>query len=342
MRQQVTLGRTGIISPKNAFGALPIQRVDREYAAMLLRKAFDTGFRFFDTARAYTDSEEKIGYALGDVRHHIYIASKSFANTADDFWTHLESSLKSLRTDYIDIYQFHNPDFCPKPGDESGLYDAALKAKDQGKLRYIGITNHRLSVAEEAVRSGLYDTLQFPFNYLASPRDIALVEKCREMNMGFIAMKALSGGLINKSGAAYAWLSQYEHALPIWGIQRESELDEFIGYFDSPPVMDGPTVNIIEKDRQELAGNFCRSCGYCMPCPNGIQIYNCARMSQLIRRAPSKAWLGDYWREAMLNIENCVECGQCESKCPYNLNTINLLKANLADYKDILAGRVQV
>jgi len=342
MQNQVTLGRTGITSPKNAFGVLPIQRVDKEYAAMLLRKAYDAGFRFFDTARGYTDSEEKIGYALSGVRHDIVIATKTHAGTAGEFWTHLETSLKDLNTDYIDIYQFHSPAFCPKPGDESGLYDAALEAKKRGMIRHISITNHRLHVAEEAVRSGLYDTLQFPFSYLADPKDIALVELCREMNVGFIAMKALSGGLINKSDAAYAWLDQYDNVLPIWGIQRESELDEFISYFENPPVMDARITAIIDKDRSELVGNFCRSCGYCMPCPTGIRIFNCARMSQLIRRAPSATWLSAEWREAMFNIENCTECGKCESKCPYNLNTIRLLKANLADYKDILSGKVKI
>ena len=342
MQKQVILGRTGITSPKNAFGALPVQRVDKEYAAKLLKKAYEAGFRFFDTARGYTDSEEKIGYALCDVRQNIIIASKVHAETAGDFTKNLETSLKTLKTDYIDVYQFHNPAVCPKPGDESGLYDAALTAKEQGKIRFIGISNHRLHVAEEAVRSGLFDTLQFPFSYLADSKDIALVKLCREMNVGFIAMKALSGGLIDKSDAAYAWLSQYDNVLPIWGIQRERELDEFIRYFDEPPVIDERISAIIEKDRNELSGNFCRACGYCTPCPAGIRIPNCARMSQLIRRAPSATWLSDDWREAMQNIENCIGCGQCESKCPYNLNTISLLKENLEDYKAILAGKVQI
>lgn len=342
MQDQVVLGRTGITSPKNAFGALPIQRVDREYAAKLLRKAYHAGFRFFDTARVYTDSEEKIGYALGDVRHDITIATKTFPGTVEDFWKNLETSLKLMKTDYIDVYQFHTPDFCPRPGDESGLYDAALEAKKQGKIRFIGITNHRPHIAEEAAQSGLYDTIQFPFSYLAGDRDVALVELCRDRGIGYIAMKALSGGLITNSDAAYAWLAQYDNVLPIWGVQRESELDEFIRYFDDPPVLDERIAAIIEKDRSELTGSFCRSCGYCLPCPAGIRIFNCARMSQLIRRSPSDALLGDEWREAMFNIENCTECGQCESKCPYDLDIINLLKANLADYKDILAGRVSI
>ena len=148
----VTLGRTGIIVNKNGFGALPIQRIGKEEAALLLRKAFDAGVRYFDTARAYSDSEEKIGYALSDVRDQIFIATKTMADTPEKFWKDLEESLLKLKTDYIDIYQFHNPPVCPKPGDETGLYDAMLEAKKQGKIRFIGITNHRIDVAEEAVQ----------------------------------------------------------------------------------------------------------------------------------------------------------------------------------------------
>lgn len=338
----VTLGRTGIVSNKNAFGALPIQRVSAEYAGKLLRKAYDAGITFFDTARSYSDSEEKMGLALSDVRDKITIATKTPSTTTEGFWNDLETSLRLLKTDYIDIYQFHNPSFCPKPGDGTGLYEAMLEAKAQGKIRFIGLTNHRLHVAEEAVRSGLYDTLQFPFCYLATDRDIALVNLCKENNVGFICMKGLSGGLISNSAAAYAWQAQFDNTLPIWGVQKESELDEFLSYIDNPPSMDTPGVrDAIEKDRKELIGNFCRACGYCMPCPVGITINQCARMSQLIRRSPSANWLTPESQAMMMKIEDCLECGQCKSKCPYGLDTPTLLKQNLADYKDILAGKAQ-
>ena len=191
---QVTLGTTGITVNKNGFGALPVQRVTMEEAKKLLRKAFESGITFFDTDRAYTDSEEKLGEALSDVRDQIFIATKTAAKTADGFWKDLETSLKLLKTDYIDIYQFHNPAVCPKPGDGTGLYEAMLEAKEQGKIRHIGITNHRLAVAQEAIDSGLYEVLQFPFCYLATEKDLALVRQCKEKNIGFIAMKALSGG----------------------------------------------------------------------------------------------------------------------------------------------------
>ena len=336
----VTLGRTGITVSKNGFGALPIQRITRDEAAKLLRKAYDGGITLFDTARAYSDSEEKIGYAMSDIRNHIYITTKTAAQNAEEFWKDLETSLTLLKTDHVDVYQFHNPSFCPKPGDESGLYEAALKAREQGKIRFIGITNHRLAVAHEAIDSGLYDTLQFPFCYLCSEKDVELVEDCKKNNIGFIAMKALSGGLITNSAAAYAFEDQYDNVLPIWGVQRENELDEFLSYMEHPPMMNDEIRALIEADRKQLYGSFCRGCGYCMPCPAGIEINNCARMSLLLRRSPSEGHLSPEGQAKMMKIKDCLHCNQCMSKCPYGLNTPELLQRNLKDYEEVLAGKV--
>ena len=335
----VTLGSTGICVNKNGFGALPVQRVTKEDAVYLLRKAYDGGIRFFDTARAYSDSEEKLGEAFDGMREKVCIATKTAAQNAEDFWKDLEVSLHNLRTDYIDIYQFHNPAFCPKPGDGTGLYEAMLEAKAQGKIRHIGITNHRLAVANEAIDSGLYETLQFPFCYLATEKDLELVKKCKEADMGFIAMKALSGGLINNSAAAYAFEAQYDNVLPIWGVQRKSELEEFISYIDNPPVMNDEIKALIEHDRKELSGEFCRGCGYCMPCPAGIEINNCARMSLLLRRSPSAGHLSPEGQAKMKKIEDCLHCGHCKSMCPYGLDTAKLLEENYKDYKEVLAGK---
>lgn len=335
----VTLGRTGITVNKNGFGALPIQRITRDEAAKLLRKAYENGINLFDTARAYSDSEEKIGHALSDVRNEIILTTKTMAATAEDFWKDLETSLRLLKTDHVDVYQFHNPSFCPKPGDESGLYDAALKAKEQGKIRFIGITNHRLSVAHEAIKSGLYDTLQFPFCYLCSDEDLKLVDECKTADVGFIAMKALSGGLITNSAVAYAFEDQFDNVVPIWGVQRETELDEFLRYITRPPVMNDEIQAIIQADRKQLYGSFCRGCGYCMPCPVGIEINNCARMSLLLRRSPSAGHLSEAGQEKMMKIKDCLHCNQCMSRCPYGLNTPELLQRNLKDYEEVLAGK---
>lgn len=334
--KKMTLGRTGITVNRNGFGALPIQRATKEDACVILRKAYDNGIRFFDSARAYSDSEEKLGLALSDVRDEIIIATKTMGTTVEKFWQDLETSLSLLKTDHVDIYQFHNPSFCPKPGDGTGLYEAMLEAKAQGKIRFIGITNHQLKIAKEAVESGLYDTLQFPFSYLADNKDVELVKLCKEKNIGFICMKALSGGLITRSDAAYAYLAQYDNVLPIWGIQREKELDEFLSYQDEEPTMTDEIKALIDHDRNELAGDFCRGCGYCMPCPQDIKINNCARTSLLLRRAPSSNWLSESWQAEMKKIETCLNCGLCKSKCPYGLNTPELLRKNYEDYLTFL------
>ena len=335
----VRLGKTEIVTNKNGFGALPVQRVSDEEAVKILRRAYEGGITYFDSARYYTDSEHKLGLAFEGMRDKIYIATKTGAVTPEGFWKELETSLTNLKTDYIDVYQFHNPAFCPRPGDESGIYDCMLEAKKQGKIRHIGITNHRLKVAQEAIESGLYETLQFPFCYLATDEDKKLVEMCKEADMGFIAMKALSGGLITNSAAAYAFEAEYDNVLPIWGVQRMSELEEFLSYIVCPPTMTEEIQALIEKDRKELMGDFCRGCGYCMPCPAGIEINNCARMSLMIRRAPSAAQLTPEMQKKMMKIEDCLHCGACMKKCPYHLNTPELLQKNLKDYKEILAGK---
>ena len=342
--QTVTLGSTGITVQRNGFGALPIQRDDPETAVHLLRKAYEGGINYFDTARVYSDSEEKLGLAFGDmgVREKICIATKTHSKTPDGFRKDLETSLRLLKTDYIDIYQFHNPPQVFRPGDGTGMYECILEAKAKGLIRHIGFTNHSITLANECVDSGLYETLQFPFSYLSGEQEIALVRKCKEKNVGFIAMKGLAGGLITNSAAAYAGIALYENVLPIWGVQRENELDEFLSYIDHPPVLTPELQAVIETDRRELAGDFCRGCGYCMPCTVGIPINNAARMSQLIRRSPSAQFLSDEWQADMKKIEDCVDCGLCASRCPYQLDTPALLRKCYEDYKGILSGDISI
>lgn len=326
----MVLGKTKIKTIKNGFGALPIQRISVEESTKILRHAYENGFAFFDTARFYTDSEEKLGIALSDVRDNICIATKTMASNREEFRKDIETSLKMLRTDYIDLYQFHNPSFCPKPEDGTGLYEEMIKAREEGLIKYIGITNHRIHVANEAIDSGLYETLQFPFSYLATEREIELVKKCSEKDIGFIAMKALAGGLLNDSKIAYAFMTQYD-VLPIWGIQKLSELEEFISYTDNPPLYEDYKQQI-QEDKKVLSSDFCRGCGYCMPCPEGIEISTIARVSLMLRRAPARVYLTDEWKEEVSKVQNCTECNSCVELCPYGLDTPRLLRENYKDY----------
>ena len=216
----VKVGKTGIVTVQNGFGALPVQRCDMDTAIRILRKAYEGGMTYFDTARSYTDSEEKIGKAFAfdpEIRSKIFIATKTPAKTPEAFWKDLETSLKLLQTDYIDVYQFHMAERCYKPGDGTGMYECMQKAKEEGKIRHIGITAHKILVAKEAAESGLYETLQFPFSYLSGKQELELVDICRKNEVGFIAMKGLAGGLINRSDAAMAFMSEFDNVVPHLG-----------------------------------------------------------------------------------------------------------------------------
>lgn len=338
----VTLGNTGITTPQNAFGALPVQRVDMGMAVKLLRRAYEGGMTFFDTARAYTDSEVKLGEAFDGMRDKITIATKTGAKTPEAFWKDLETSLRNLRTDHIDIYQFHMMNQVWRPGDGTGMYECMQEAKAKGMIRHIGGTAHKIGIAEELVDSGLYETLQFPFCYLANDRDIALVQRCKEKGVGFIAMKGLSGGLLTNAAACMAFMTRYDNVVPIWGVQREEELEQWLHFFQEEPAMTDEMAAVIEKDRAELLGGFCRGCGYCAPCTKGIVINQCARMSQMIRRSPSASWLSPQWQAEMEKIDTCIECGACLKRCPYELPIPSLLRKNLEDYRKIVSGEIRI
>ena len=235
--QTFRFGNTGITMSRTGFGALPIQRVPYGEALPILRRAYEGGITYFDTARAYTDSEEKLGGAFGGAWDGITVSTKTTAKTADGFWKDLETSLKNLRTDHIDIYQFHNAQRVYRPGEEDGMYDAMLRAKEQGKILHIGITSHSIDVAEEACRSGLYESLQYPFSHLATQREQDLVRECEARGVGFICMKALSGGLVTDARLPFAFISRFPGAVPIWGIQRMGELEQILDLSEDPPEM---------------------------------------------------------------------------------------------------------
>lgn len=325
------LGRTGLTVTRSAFGALPVQRLTLEEGAALLRRGFEMGINFFDTARGYSNSEEKMGMGLSDVRDRIVIATKTPSTAAEGFWRDLEASLSMLKTDYIDIYQFHNPSKVPAAGSEA--YACMVEAKKQGKIRHIGITCHLLSNAYEALESGLYDTIQYPLSALSSDEEVEWAKKCGERDVGVIAMKALCGGLLTSAAPSMAFLRPMAHVVPIWGFQRDGELNEVIELEKNPPALDEAMRERIERDRAELGGDFCRGCGYCMPCTVGIRINMVARMPQLIRRSPPAPFFSDDWNEAFAVAETCTDCGLCMSRCPYGLEIPRLIRVAIEDRK---------
>jgi uncharacterized protein len=331
--QLTRLGRTNLQVTRTAFGVLPLQRVPLPEAVKILRRACNAGINFYDTARMYTDSEEKLGAAFSDVRDRVIIATKSTGTTKSEVLADLAASLQALRSDYVDLLQLHNPAPLPDPDDPNSCYAGLLAAREKGMTRFIGLSNHSLARAQAAVKSGLYDTVQYPLSSISAQNDLALIEDCRAADIGLIAMKPFSGGLITNAPAAFAFLRQYENVVPIWGFQRMRELEEILALDADPPALDEKMWETISRDRSELAGGFCRACGYCLPCPAEIPIPMAARMSLLLRRMPYQQFLTDDWYGEMHKIEQCRDCGHCTDHCPYGLDTPSLLRKMLADYE---------
>jgi aryl-alcohol dehydrogenase-like predicted oxidoreductase len=330
--KQRRFGRTDLNVSHSGFGALPIQRITFEESAALLRRAYEAGITFFDTANMYTDSEAKIGAALADVRQNIVIATKTAVGKPQWMMSNLENSLKMMKTDYVDILQLHNPSYVPVPGGADGVYKMLSNAKKQGKIRFIGISSHQRPLAIKAVESGYYDTLQFPLSMLSNDEDLALSPLCERHDVGLIAMKPMSGGLIKSGKTAFAFLNQYENILPIWGMQRMRELEEFLACEADPPKLDQAMWDEIYAERDILSGSFCRGCGYCLPCPVKIPIPTAARLSLLMSRAPVEPYLTSQWKAEMAKIDQCMMCRHCVHHCPYSLETPKLLKEEKAKY----------
>ena len=334
--EKVRFGKTELLASRTGFGAIPIQRISEEDAISLLRQAYEGGINIYDTARAYSDSEIKIGKALSDVRKDIILSSKTLSRDRDNILKDIETSLKNLQTDYVDIYQIHNPGFVPKQGDE--VYEAFAEIKRQGMIKHIGFTNHSLEHAINAAKSGLFDTIQYPLSPLSTPEEFGLVALCKELDLGYFAMKALAGGIITNAITSFVTLRQYENVIPIWGMQTKAELEEILSFENNPPEMTEEIKAIINKDREELSGSFCRGCGYCQPCPAEIPIELAAKITHSIFRMRKENFFTEEWREKMDRIKNCIHCNHCIDHCPYGLDTPSLLAAQL-EYYDVLYDR---
>jgi len=339
--KKILLGSTNMAVTKTAFGALPIQRCTIDEAVEILRAAKNAGINFFDTARAYSDSEQKLGIAFKGIREDIIIATKTHAASLDEMKRHLETSLEMLQTDYIDLYQFHN--VREVPDEDNPMYKYMLELKKQGVIRHIGVTSHSYQSAVTAIESGLYETLQYPIFCLSDEKDLSLTEKCREHNMGIIAMKGMGGGLIDDPKVAFSFIEKYDNVCTIWGVQKTEELNDFIELDKKPPELKGELQDKLQKYKSELQGEFCRGCGYCTSaCPVHIEINNCARMTQLCGRAVWQDFVTDEWQAKMQQINECIECRACVEKCPYGLDIPNLLKKNLANYEKFLIEKAVV
>jgi hypothetical protein len=328
------LGATALEISEIGFGGIPIIPLPREEAVSVVKHCFDLGITFFDTANMYPTSEEKIGIALKSNRNEVVIATKTTQRSAQGAADHIDLSLRQLQTDWIDLYQLHNVSNAEALSQvlaPQGAYEAVSKARDAGKIRFIGISSHSIATATEALKTGLFQTLQFPFNFIESDPADQLFPLASQNQVGLIGMKPLGGGVLERADLCFRFLQRHPYVVPIPGIRAEKEADEIVKLYRNPQPLSEADLKGIEQIRSELGEKFCRRCEYCMPCEQGVQIPSVFMLKAVVKRLSRegvKGWLG----KAMESAEQCIECGECEQKCPYHLPICDLLKENLALY----------
>lgn len=326
--EYVSFGNTGLTVSRVGFGGIPIQRIDAEGTKKLFEKLVECGVNYVDTARGYTVSEEYIGYAIDSlgIRDRLCLATKSMAATKDAMAKDIETSLKNLRTDHIDLYQIHNPsmeklDTILAPG---GALEALYEAKEAGRIRHIGLTCHSAKVFERALSLDFVESIMFPYN-IVETQGKELVEKCRGLGKAFVAMKPLAGGAIEDGRAAMRHLlTDPCVTVVIPGMYLESEIEENTS-FDSSPLTDGEQA-AIDAIRKSLTGNFCRRCNYCAPCSVGINIPSVFLFEGYLERYGLEDWARGRYAALPVKASACIKCGACETRCPYELPIRQMLE----------------
>ncbi|MCX7781303.1 MAG: aldo/keto reductase [Negativicutes bacterium] len=329
---RIPLGNTGLIVSEVGFGGIPIIRLSREEASAVLRRAYEKGINFYDTANAYRDSEQKIGDTFAGMRDQVIYATKTIKRDGPGAQEQLENSLRMLRTDYIDLYQLHQVSqerdwqAITAPG---GALEAVVKAKAEGKIRHIGVSSHSLAMALKLVGSGLFSTIQFPFNFIETAAKDELFAAARKAGMGIIAMKPFAGGMISNAKVAFAFLRQFPGIIPIPGFDSVAGVDEITGFYAADNAVSEEDLAVMEACRQELGQQFCRRCEYCQPCPHGVMITPAMGYGVIAKRM-SGAVAADFARIPMESVPRCIDCGACRTKCPYELPIPEMLKKHYA------------
>ncbi len=332
---KIRLGRSGLMVTRIGFGGIPIQRLSEEDAISLVRRCLDLGINFIDTANAYSNSEERIGKAISGRYEGTILATKSVCQKADDIRVQLEQSLRSLRVDTIDLYQFHAVnDFDGYGRVIGGPYDVVEEARRMGKVKHIGITSHNMDVAKEAAKSGRFETIMFPFNFIAWEPGEQLLPLCRENDVGFIAMKPLAGGVLENATLAFKYLLQFPDVVAIPGIQRPHEIDEIIQVVNGSWELTEAEKGEIQRLRQELGTRFCRRCDYCQPCPQGIYISVAMSASTSLKNISPEELFSGVIGALVEQAALCNKCGDCEERCPYNLPIRDMLEESYSQYQE--------
>ena len=323
-----TLGKTGLTVSAMGFGGIPIQRIDAEGTKALIHRLADCGVNYIDTARGYTVSEEYLGYALEGIRDKFVLATKTMSRTREAMAKDIDISLKNLRTDYIDLYQIHNcpPEQLAQVCGEGGALEALLEAKAAGKIGHIGVTAHSVEVFEKALSYDWVETIMFPYNIVETQGD-TLIRRCQEQNVGFIAMKPLAGGAIEDATLALRFLNANEDiSVVIPGMADPAELDQNLAAVNDTAPLSPAELEQIDAIRRELGTQFCRRCGYCAPCTVGINIPGVFLFEGYLRRYGLGDWAKDRYAALPVKASACVGCGDCETRCPYQLPIRQMLK----------------
>jgi len=334
MRNMI-FGKTGLMVSELGFGGIPLIRLNRNDAVAVLRQAYERGITLYDTANMYLDSEEKIGTAFEGMREKVVIATKSIRRDAAGMTEHVEKSLRRLRTDYIDLYQLHQ---VSKEADwntimgPGGAMEALMAARDKGKIRHIGVTSHGLAMAVRLVKTGLFSTIQFPFNFIEVGAKDELHVAARDINMGMLAMKPFAGGMIDNAEIAFRFLRQHPDVVPIPGFDSIAAVNQVAAFYETAPEITQEDLDLMDRYRAELGKQFCRRCEYCQPCPNGVLITP-AMGYRVIASRMSPTVAVEFSRLPMESTLKCDRCGACMEHCPYDLPIPDMLKAHYDLYE---------
>lgn len=345
---KVRLGRSGLMVSRVGFGGIPIQRLSEDEAVAVVKRCLELGITYLDTASGYTTSERRIGKAIHSNRRGLILATKSTARTSEGIEAHLAQSLKMLGTSYIDLYQFHNVSDSKNLDmvlARNGPMSIIEKAKKEGVVKHVGITCHTIDAAKEAVKTDRFETVMFPFNFIASEPGLELLELARKHNVGFIAMKPLSGGMQTNITVSFKYLLQFPDVVPIVGIEKIKEIEEIVQVLKKSRKLTSAERAEMQKVIKELGTRFCRRCDYCQPCSVGIPISTVMAITGYAKTSPPAYVFGSAMQDIMKKAEGCTDCGECESRCPYKLPIREIIKERLqwyfkaeADYQEISTG----
>lgn len=338
--RKVRLGRSGLMVSQVGFGGIPIQRLSEEDSIAVIRRCIDLGVTFFDTAHGYTTSEERIGRAIAGRRDGLVLATKSGARDAETFREEMALSLRRLGVEHIDLMQFHG--VSDEQGYQQilapgGAMEAAREAQAAGHIGHLGVSSHSMDLAKELVKSGHFETLMFPFNFMSDQPAKELIPLCREHDVGFIAMKPMGGGLLENATVAFKYLRQFADVVPIPGIEKIEEMAEIISVVEGPRELTEQELAEIEERRKELGPRFCRRCGYCQPCEQGIRIPMVLSILSFVKRMPPERAFSGRMAEGVARFEDCIDCGECEARCPYNLPIREMMRDIVTRYREQLA-----